>query len=245
MSDTEGEVDSTAASDETDADAEADADAETAADADGCVEAEAESDGGAESEADGGAETEADAGPVSAVGQPVDAPGERVSDRLGAAEVVCYWPLRWAFTKGGVTGIAFAVPAMAGVLYVFSRVGIGSPWVEFERMFRLTGFFAAIPAALTFGGLGRLAVRVVHDCGIRRAVVVTGRAGATAGVALIIVAAIPTGMLPVDPIVWAAHACAGAAVGAATSALLVLWIGHPWHRSGPGGPVAEPERDSV
>ncbi|HVK88651.1 MAG TPA: hypothetical protein VM513_31245, partial [Kofleriaceae bacterium] len=113
-----------------------------------------------------------------------DAPGEPA--RL---------PARWGFSKGLLTGAAIEIPALAATVWLLAQAGFGDPDVSFMHVIRLTAAFAGIAALLTAGGIGRLAAHAaVH--GRRRAMWVAARAHAAASAGLLIIAAIPHGVMP-------------------------------------------------
>src|SRR5512138_2052325 len=103
---------------------------------------------------------------------------------------------RWAFSKGVVVGALIEVPVFSLAVMALARLGIGDPDAEFLRILWLTAVFAGIAAALTAGGIGRLAASVTVERGRKRAVYQAARAHAMAGAGLMLIAVIPHGHLP-------------------------------------------------
>src|SRR5687768_14336070 len=133
-----------------------------------------------------------------------------VSSRYPAAFVP-----RWAFFKGLLTGVVIEIPALAGGVWLLSRLGVGDPSVPFFKILRLTTVFAGIAAVFTAGGIGRVAAfaSVEKDGGRRRAMQVAARTHAIASVGLIMIAIIPHGNLPDRGFSWLAIPAMGALVG--------------------------------
>ncbi|MGE0551145.1 MAG: hypothetical protein AB7O24_27405 [Kofleriaceae bacterium] len=123
-------------------------------------------------------------------------------------------PARWGLFKGLITGAAIEVPTLAATVWVLARLGIGDPDVSFMRIVRLTAVFAGFAAVITAGGIGRLAAHASAEGGRRRAMIVAARAHAAASAGLVIIAAIPHGMLPASSWGWLPLPAAGAIAGA-------------------------------
>lgn len=104
-------------------------------------------------------------------------------------------PARWGFSKGLLTGAAIEIPALAATVWVLARFGFGDRDVPFMQIMRLTAVFAGLAALLTAGGIGRLAAHAAVE-GRGRSIWVAARAHAAASAGLVIIAAIPHGMLP-------------------------------------------------
>lgn len=121
---------------------------------------------------------------------------------------------RWAFWKGLVSGAAIEVPVLAATVWFLARLGVGDPDASFMRIIRLTALFAGLAALLTAGGIGRLAAYAFVDGGRRRAILRAARAHAAASAGLVLIAAIPHGHLPGNPLGFLAYPLAGLAAGA-------------------------------
>lgn len=134
---------------------------------------------------------------------------------------------RWGFVKGLLAGVVIEVPAIAGLLWVLARWGLGDPDVPFARLLQLTALFAGTAAILTAGGVGRLAAHMAAPRGRSRAVLVAARAHAVAFLALVLIAAIPHRHLPASIAGWLAMAAAAALVGATTGAAIGLVCSGP------------------
>ena len=136
------------------------------------------------------------------------------------------FPPRWGFFKGLVTGAAVELPAIAGAVWLLARGGIGNPDVGYMQLLRMSAVFTGIAALLTAGGIGRLAAHAsVGHVDRRHAMWVAARAHAAAGAALVLIAAIPHGHLPLHLWKWLAFPAAGAAVGLVLGALIGLVCG--------------------
>jgi hypothetical protein len=99
---------------------------------------------------------------------------------------------------------------------------------------RMATLFTGVAAALTAGGIGRLAAQAsTMPRGRREAVIRAARAQAVAGAGLTLIAAIPHGHLPDNPLSWIWFGVAGAATGAGAGALIGLVCGAPrWEGTG-------------
>ena len=128
---------------------------------------------------------------------------------------------RWTATVVGFVGV---VPALALWIFLHARYAYGHYWAELGPILRVTALFAGFPAALTFGGLGRVAVRAEIKRGLRHGMVVCGRAGAVAGVALLVLATVPTGRVPFEPADWIWPALVAMLIGATAAVGLTWWI---------------------
>jgi hypothetical protein len=129
---------------------------------------------------------------------------------------------RHAFWKGAGTGILVVIPAVALGVWASARVGVTHHDAGVIECLRMTVIFAGLAATLTAGGVGRLAAEASSMGGRPRAVMVAARAMAPAGAALVIIAAIPQGDLPMAPLGWVALAAIGAIMGAAGGAVIGL-----------------------
>jgi len=134
-------------------------------------------------------------------------------------------PARWGFWKGLLTGAAIEIPAIAGTVWVLSRLGIGDPTLELMPILRLTTVFAGLAALLTAGGIGRLAAHAGSVGGRRRAAFVAARAHAFASAGLVLIAAVPHGHLPAEPLGFLPIALAGLVTGAACGGLIGVVCG--------------------
>jgi hypothetical protein len=132
-------------------------------------------------------------------------------------------PPAGAFWRGALAGIVVVIPLLIVTEFVLSRAGIGDPDASISRIFQFAFAFAALPAALTSGGVARLAARaaLMHP-GDRTAA--TLKAGATtfapAGVGLLLLIAVPLGKLPQQSWRWFWLVFAGAIAGAAAGAVI-------------------------
>lgn len=129
---------------------------------------------------------------------------------------------RWAFWKGLGTGAVIEIPLIALTVWTLGRLGYGNPDSELMHVVRLTAVFVGATAALTAGGVGRLAAYAFVDGGRRRAVYRAARAHAVAGAALVLIAAIPHGDLPGRDLGWLAFLGGGAVCGAVCGAVIGL-----------------------
>ena len=118
------------------------------------------------------------------------------------------------FAKGAAVGVLVVIPLISLGIWIANRLGIGEVRAPMIGILRLTVLFAGIPIVATCGGLGRLATQASRDGGRGRACWVAGRALALGGAALIVVAAIPTEVLPESRAGWAVLAIIGAIIGA-------------------------------
>jgi hypothetical protein len=141
-------------------------------------------------------------------------------------------PLR-TFVYGFAVGLAAALPLVIVALFVLSRVGIGDPTSSFSRIARFAYAFSGLPAAITCGGVARsIAARALRlrDPTFRGAALAGAIGLAPAGAGLLLIAALPLGRLPEEPLAWAWLAVAGGLAGAlggvvtARAALLALAV---------------------
>jgi hypothetical protein len=85
---------------------------------------------------------------------------------------------------------------------------------------RMTSLFAGLPALITSGGIGRLAA---HESVQRRRRAAIGRAAgvhALAGILLTMIAALPHGYVPANPLQWLLMAGLGMAAGSLCGAVI-------------------------
>ncbi len=129
---------------------------------------------------------------------------------------------RHAFWKGAATGIVVVIPAVAFGVWASAVVGITGHEAGLIECIRLAVLFAGLAAVLTAGGVGRLAAEASAEGGRPRAVLAAARAMAPAGAALVIIAAIPQGDLPMTPGGWVALGGLGAVMGAGSGAVIGL-----------------------
>jgi hypothetical protein len=134
---------------------------------------------------------------------------------------------RWGFWKGMLTGVALEVPVLTAAVWALAQLGVGNPDVPVMRIIRLTTVFAGVAAIFTAGGIGRLAAYASIDGGRRRAMFVAARAHAAASTGLVLIAAIPHGQLPGEPLGWLAFPAAGLVAGAACGVVIGLVCGGP------------------
>jgi hypothetical protein len=124
-------------------------------------------------------------------------------------------PPPFGFLKGAALGF-------------LARAGIGNPGISMVESIRMTTLFAGTAGVLTAGGIGRLAAHAsLLERGRRVAVVRAARAQAVAGAGLTLIAAIPHGYLPADPLNWIWIGLAGLVTGAVCGALIGLVCGAP------------------
>jgi len=134
-------------------------------------------------------------------------------------------PLRsaGAFWRGALAGIAVAIPLVIATEFLLSRTGFGDPEGSFGRIVRFALFFTALPAALSAGGVARVALHAAARQPKDRTVAAI-KAGAAAfapaGVGLLLLTAIPLGRLPEQPWRWLWLAVAGALAGALAGAVI-------------------------
>ncbi len=127
------------------------------------------------------------------------------------------YPPAGAFLRGALVGIGVVLPLVILVVFGLSRIGIGDPATPFVRVVELALMFAALPAALTAGGVARFAGReaLLSD---EPSVAVACKAGAKvfapAGVGLVLLTALPLGKLPEQSWLWIWIAVVGALTGA-------------------------------
>jgi hypothetical protein len=134
-------------------------------------------------------------------------------------------PARWGFWKGLLTGAVIEIPAIAATVWGLARLGIGDPSVELMPLVRLTAVFTGIAALLTAGGIGRLAAHAGATGGRRRAAFVAARAHAFASAGLVLIATIPHGNLPAEPLGFLPIALAGLVPGLVCGALIGVVCG--------------------
>ena len=139
-----------------------------------------------------------------------------------SARVPAAFPPRWGFFKGLLTGAVIEVPALAVGVWLLGRVGIGDRHAPFMHLLRLSAVFAGFAAVITAAGIGRLAAyaSIEKHGGRRRAMLVGARTHAAAGVALLLIAAIPHGHLPDPGAIWLWIPVIGLAIGAACGAVI-------------------------
>jgi hypothetical protein len=129
---------------------------------------------------------------------------------------------RHAFWKGAGTGVVVVIPAVALGVWVSARVGVTGHDAGVIECLRMTVVFAGLATVLTSAGVGRLAAAASTAGGRGRAVFVAARAMAPAGAALVMIAAIPHGDLPMSNAGWVALAVLGAITGAGGGAVIGL-----------------------
>jgi hypothetical protein len=129
---------------------------------------------------------------------------------------------RHAFWKGAGTGILVVLPAIALAVWASARVGVTHHDHGVIECLRLAVIFAGLAGVMTAGGVGRLAAEASAVGGRPRAILVATRTMAAAGAALIIIAAIPNGELPMSPFGWVALGVMGAIAGAGGGAVIGL-----------------------
>lgn len=129
---------------------------------------------------------------------------------------------RHAFWKGAGAGVLVVLPVIALAVWASARVGVTHHHHGVIECLRLTMIFAGLAGVMTSGGVGRLAAEASAVGGRPRAVIVAARAMAPAGAALIMVAAIPHGELPMSPWGWAVLAALGAVAGAGGGVVIGL-----------------------
>jgi len=127
---------------------------------------------------------------------------------------------RFGFWKGLLAGAAIEVPAFAFAVWLLGFTGIGAAHVGFLPIVRVTAELAGVAALLTAGGIGRLAADASVEGGRHRAVVVSMRAHAAAGMGLMLIATIPHGNLPDRGPLWAVILLAGLVPGALCGAII-------------------------
>ncbi len=69
------------------------------------------------------------------------------------------YPPAGAFIRGALVGIVIVLPLVIVVVFVLSRFGIGDPGTGLSRVIKFAIMFSALPAALTAGGVARVAGR--------------------------------------------------------------------------------------
>lgn len=116
------------------------------------------------------------------------------------------------FAKGALLGVLVMIPLISLGIWIANRLGIGDQHPTMINVLRLTVVFAGLPAVLTSGGVGRLAAQASVERG--RGALVAARAMAAGGAALILVAAIPTEVIPGSHLGWGLLAGGGAIAGA-------------------------------
>ena len=134
----------------------------------------------------------------------------------------------FGFFRGLALGVIVVIPTVAFTVWVLARLGLGKPALTMAEAIRMATLFAGAAAALTAGGIGRLAAQAgASPRGRRDAVVKATRAQAVAGAGLTLIAAIPHGHLPAEPLHWIWIGVAGALTGAIAGALIGLVCGAP------------------
>jgi len=127
------------------------------------------------------------------------------------------YPPAGAFLRGALVGIVVVLPLVIVVVFLMSRIGIGDPGTSFGRIAKFAAMFAALPAALTSGGVARVAGRAAllsDEPNILAACKAGAVAFAPAGVGLVLLTALPLGKLPEQPWQWIWIAVIGASAGA-------------------------------
>ncbi len=121
-----------------------------------------------------------------------------------------------------MTGAAIEIPLLALTVWALARVGVGNPDAELMHIVRLTAVFAGVAALFTAGGVGRVAAYALVDTGGHRgrAISRAARAHAAASAGLVVIAAIPHGRLPEEPMHWLAFAAGGLVAGAIAGAII-------------------------
>ncbi|ACY16152.1 hypothetical protein [Haliangium ochraceum] len=211
------------------------------------AEAEAEADAEADSEptnADASAETEElaeDAGDAGDADERADAE----TANAGASAPPprrrrWFWrrprearvPPRWSALKGFGTGLLAAPVALTLAILGLAHLGVGTPRGSLLYVLAVTAAFTALPAALTWSGIGRVAARrVVAPRGsLEKAIRMAQLSGAVAGAGLIFLAAIPLQALTTQRADYGWFALAGAVAGAIVGALAGGWAAWPNRR---------------
>lgn len=124
-----------------------------------------------------------------------------------------------------LTGLAVEIPALTAAIWGLAQLGIGNADAPVMQVMRLTTVFAGVAAIFTAGGIGRLSAYASIDGGRRRAMFVAARAHAVASAGLAVIAALPQGHLPEQPILWLAFPATGVVAGVACGALIGLVCG--------------------
>lgn len=121
--------------------------------------------------------------------------------------------VRHAFVRGVIAGIAAAFPLAVTAAWIAARVAPSAdPGIAWSALAGVGLLFGAIPAALTFGGIARLAARG------RRAGAIA--ASAMAGAGLVLLIALPAGTLPEDSTAWPWTLAVGVAAGLAAGVVV-------------------------
>jgi hypothetical protein len=133
---------------------------------------------------------------------------------------------RHGFYKGGLVALIVTVPGLASALYVLTTLGFAEADARYDRIVRFAFAFAGLPTVLTGAGIGRLCSRAAASYGRRRvgrSMLVGARTFAVAGIALLVLAAIPLGALPHELWRWSVVGLGGALVGAISGVLVGFW----------------------
>lgn len=132
---------------------------------------------------------------------------------------------RRGFAKGALVGALVVIPLISLAIFGVGQLGLGGARPAMIPALRLVVVFAALPALLTAGGIGRLAAQASLDGGRPRAMWIGGRTTAVAGVGLAVVGAIPNGVIPASDAGWAVLGAAGLVAGALGGVVIGLACG--------------------
>jgi hypothetical protein len=166
--------------------------------------------------------------PPVAAAEPAVEPARRRRETTGVADLARRALPRGGFVRGAMLGIAIAIPAVAAAAFALSQLDLGGdPAAPFARVLAFAAVFAGLPAALSAGGVGRLAARAAArpDRRVRAAIRAAAPPLAAAGAGLVVLTVVPLGALPPDASAWFATGGVGIVVGATCGAILGLWIG--------------------
>ena len=141
----------------------------------------------------------------------------------GAAEPVAALPPR-TFAKGALVGLCLWLPATAAAVFALGHHGPPLGVAGLERTLSLALLFAGLPALVSGAGIARGAARALAEGARSPALTGSAAAGATAGIGLSLLAALPVGALADDPWSWLGLGVAGALVGALSGALIAAWV---------------------
>jgi hypothetical protein len=134
----------------------------------------------------------------------------------------------YGFFKGFALGVVVVIPTVAATVWFLARLGIGDSTVSMVSAIRMTALFAGLAGCLTAGGIGRLAAFASMSPGGRRtAVIRAARAQAVSGAGLTLIAAIPLGQLPEEPVRWIWIGVTGLIGGAIDGVLIGAICGAP------------------
>ena len=123
-------------------------------------------------------------------------------------------PAPQGFAKGAGLGALVVIPLFSLGIFIANRMGLGDQRPSMIAIVRLTVVFAGLPVVVTCGGVGRLAAQGSRHGGRWRGAWIGGRSLAVAGIALIILAAVPTEVIPGSRAGWIALAVVGMMGGA-------------------------------